>query len=48
MSLTELGQIMLEQAGSEACQSGYGTIEPDLVGEAALAYGDINADGSLN
>ena len=44
----ELGQIMLKEAGEEACQGGYGTTDPYWVGRYALSYGDINEDGSLN
>lgn len=48
MSYVELGNIMLREAGVEACQSGYGTIDPEWVGRYALMYGDINRDGTLN
>lgn len=43
-----LGKIMLDEAGEAACQSGYGTIDPEAVGSYALQYGDINYDGTLN
>lgn len=48
MTFRELGLIMLEEAGEQACQEGYGTIDPEWVGRYALEYGDINADGTLN
>ena len=44
----ELGAIMLRECGTEACQSGYQTTEPESVGRYALQYGDINPDGTLN
>lgn len=44
----ELGQIMLREAGEDACLSGYETTDPEWVGRLALAYGDINPDGTLN
>ena len=44
----ELGAIMLVEAGADACQAGYGTIDPYFVGRAAVEYGDINMDGTLN
>lgn len=47
-SFVELGDIMLREAGEDACQSGYGTTDPRLVGELAVRYGDINGDGTLN
>ena len=48
LSYTELGNIMLKEAGAEACQSGYQTVDPEWVGRYALQYGDINPDGTLN
>jgi hypothetical protein len=48
MTFIELGEIMLREAGEEACQSGYGTTDPEWVGRYALDYGDINRDGTLN
>lgn len=48
MTYETLGQIMLEQAGEDACQNGYLTIDPYWVGRYALGYGDINTDGTLN
>lgn len=48
MTFEELGRIMLAEAGEDACQSGYQTTDPVEVGRLALAYGDINTDGSLN
>lgn len=47
-TLRELGQIMLDQAGPEACQKGYGTTDPEWVGRCARQYNDINPDGTLN
>lgn len=47
-SYTELGNIMLAEVGEEACQARYGTVDPMDVGSFALAYRDINADGTLN
>jgi hypothetical protein len=47
-TFTDLGNIMLEKAGAEACQSGYGTTDPEWVGRYALEYKDIEADGTLN
>ena len=46
--LTKLGNIMLKEVGEEACLSGYETIDPYFVGMNALAYGDIDEDGTLN
>lgn len=48
MNLRQLGQIMLQEAGVEACQDGYGTTDPEWVGRYAIEYGDINLDGTLN
>ena len=48
LTLTELGNIMLEKCGKEACQKGYGTTDPEWVGRYALQYNDINRDGTLN
>ena len=45
---SELGRIMLETHGEEACQKAYGTTVPSWVGEYALQYRDINEDGTLN
>jgi hypothetical protein len=44
----ELGEIMLAEAGEEACREGYDTTDPALVGRLALGYGDINEDGTTN
>ena len=43
-----LGNIMLAEAGVQACEEGYGTADPEWVGRYALGYGDINADGTTN
>ncbi len=48
LTYVELGNIMLKEAGPEACQSGYQTIDPESVGRQAIAFGDINPDGTLN
>lgn len=48
MTFEELGRIMLAEAGEEACRSGYQTTDPETVGRLALAFGDINDDGTLN
>jgi len=48
MTFTELGAIMLAEAGEAACESGYQTTDPEWVGRQALLYGDINRDGTLN
>ena len=45
---TDLGNIVLKEVGADACDIGYGTTDPAEVGWFALAYGDINADGTLN
>ncbi len=47
-SLFALGSIMLKEVGEAACREGYGTTDPFWVGRAALDYGDINEDGTLN
>ena len=46
--LPRLGNIRLAEAGADECFEAYGVTEPDLIGEAAYAYGDINADGTMN
>lgn len=48
LSFTKLGEIMLKETGAEACQSGYGTTDPEWVGRYALEYNDIRPDGELN
>lgn len=47
-SYIELGEIMLKKCGADACLKGYGTTDPEWVGRYALAYCDINLDGTLN
>ena len=47
LSYVELGNIVLKQHGSEACQAGYQTTNPEWVGRYALQYGDIKPDGEL-
>lgn len=44
----ELGNIMLEKCGAEACKKGYGTTDPEWVGRYAIDFCDINRDGTLN
>lgn len=44
----DLGWIMVNRVGIELCEAGYGTRDTALIGEAAIAYGDINWDGTLN
>ena len=46
--VTDLGEIVLREAGASACQEGYGTTDPFWVGHYALGYGDVNADGTMN
>ncbi len=48
LTLVDLGNIMLREAGAEKCQAGYGTVDPEWVGRYALQHGDIGADGVLN
>ena len=48
MTHTDLGNIVLSAVGEDACLSGYGTDDPEMVGWFALAYGDIDVDGTLN
>lgn len=48
LSFEELGRIVLEEAGEEACLAGYLTTDPEWVGRYALSYGDVNRDGTLN
>lgn len=48
LSYTELGEIMLKEAGEAACQKGYQTTDPEWVGRYALDFRDINPDGTLN
>lgn len=48
LSYVELGEIMLREAGEEACQDGYGTTDPEWVGRYALMFHDIEPDGTLN
>jgi len=47
-TVKELGHIVLSEAGVDACRAGYDTTDLALVGWFALAYGDINEDGTLN
>ena len=50
LSLAELGRIMVEAVGVEACTHGYRIPSHDLeeIGRQALMYRDINRDGTLN
>lgn len=47
-TLVELGNLMLAEAGESAIINSYETNEPAAVGRIALAYGDINPDGTFN
>lgn len=49
-TMEELGRIMLESCGREACALSYKINADDVaeVGRQALAFGDINKDGTLN
>ena len=49
-SLKELGKIILDTFGREAIERGYKHNADDLeeIGRSALAWNDINRDGSLN
>jgi hypothetical protein len=49
-TLEELGRIMVDACGKEACAKGYKIDPEDLeeVGRQALMFGDINKDGTLN
>ena len=45
----DLGDIVLREAGREACVEGYGTDDPYWVGRYAVGYGDIDPEtGELN
>jgi hypothetical protein len=44
----ELGKIILEKHGIDACLNAYGTSDPGRVGEYALQAKDIEPDGTLN
>lgn len=48
MKYSELGKIMLDNYTIEELQAGYDTADPYWVGKYALAFGDINEDGTLN
>lgn len=43
-----LGEAVLEAAGRDACQEGYGTTDPFWVGHYALGYGDVDESGEMN
>lgn len=45
---TVLGKIMIASIGLDHCTEAYGTASVAAIGQAALAYGDINLDGSCN
>lgn len=49
-SLKELGQLMINECGKEACAKGYKIDASNLeeVGRQALLFGDINLDGTIN
>lgn len=42
-----IGQIAVSAIGLEACRDAYDTDIIEEIGQAALAYGDIRADGSI-
>ncbi len=44
----ELGKIVLQSVGEDACRNAYGTADPGRVGQYALQAGDIEPDGFLN
>lgn len=48
MDYVRLGKILLQEAGTQACEDGYGTTDPEWVGRYGIAYGDIRPDGTLN
>jgi hypothetical protein len=48
MKYEQLGQILLEKFGADACQNGYGTTEPYWVGYYGVKFRDINRDGTIN
>jgi hypothetical protein len=48
LNYVALGEIMLAEAGAEACAAGYGTTDPEWVGRYAIEYGDITPEGELN
>lgn len=43
-----IGRIVIETAGWAACIDVYGTSDPAEIGQAALAHGDIDVDGTSN
>ena len=49
-TLAQLGQIVLSACGKESVERGYRINADDLpeIGRQALAFGDINRDGTLN
>jgi hypothetical protein len=48
LNYVALGEIMLAEAGAEACAAGYGTTDPEWIGRYAIEYGDITPQGELN
>lgn len=48
LTFAELGKIMLEKYGAEACKKAYDSIDPFWVGRSALEWNEINPDGTLN
>lgn len=45
----ELGQIMVDSVGLEACELGYQTTDLAMIGRVAVQYGDIDFEtGELN
>jgi hypothetical protein len=47
MTPTQLGKIVLEAYGSEACIKAYDTDYAPWVGITAFGFGDIEGDGTL-
>lgn len=47
-TLKELGNIMIAEVGESVCINSYESADPVYVGRMAIAYGDINEDGTLN
>ena len=47
MTPAQLGEIVLEAYGPEACMEAYDTDYAPFVGITALGFGDIEGDGTL-
>ena len=52
LTFAQLGKIILEKFGADAIRRGYGFDDPesdlDSLGRVAIAWNDINRDGTLN